>query len=156
MERVIRKQVVVATSPGQVWQAWTTVEGVTSFFASRANVELSIGGPYEILFNLDAPPGSQGSEGCRVLSYLPPEMLSFSWNAPPQYPDVRWERTWVVVQLMAEGPQETRVALTHLGWREGETWAQVFDYFTRAWDVVLKRLVHRFAIGPVDWENPPR
>jgi len=156
MERAIRKRVVVAASPEQVWQAWTTVEGATSFFASWARVELSIGGLYEILFDRDAPPGSQGSEGCRVLSYLPPEMLSFSWNAPPQYPDVRRERTWVVVQLVAEGPQETQVTLTHLGWREGESWAQVFEYFTRAWDVVLKRLVYRFAIGPVDWDQPPR
>jgi uncharacterized protein YndB with AHSA1/START domain len=135
---------------------WTTAEGATTFFAPRAKVELAIGGAYEMLFNLEAQPGSQGSEGCKVLSYFPQEMLSFSWNAPPQFPELRWERTWVVVEFRSRGPEQTWVGLTHLGWGEGEAWDQVFDYFDQAWDVVLARLVHRITSGPVDWSNPPR
>jgi uncharacterized protein YndB with AHSA1/START domain len=156
MERAIRKQIVVAAPVTQVWNAWTTREGATSFFAPRANLELAIGGPYEMLFDLEAPPGSQGSEGCKILSYLPPEMLSFDWNAPPQQPNVRRERTWVVVQLEPQGAGATRVKVTHLGWGEGEEWEQVFDYFVRAWRVVLGRLERRFAFGPVDWRDPYR
>ena len=99
MERAIRKHVVVPAPLSPVWEAWTMPGGATTFFAPKANVELTIGGPYEMLFNLEAPSGSQGSEGCKVLSCLPQEMLSFDWNAPPQYPNVRQERTWVVVQF---------------------------------------------------------
>ena len=156
MPRVIQKQVIVPTSLAEVWDAWTTVPGVTSFFAPKARLELAIGGPYEMCFDPDAPLGSQGSEGCKVLSYLPQQMLSFDWNAPPQFPNVRKERTWVVILLEVLGERRVKVALTHLGWKDGEEWDEVFCYFTRAWGTVLARLEHRFSAGPIDWSNPYR
>jgi uncharacterized protein YndB with AHSA1/START domain len=156
VERTIYKCVIVAANRADVWAAWTTKEGSQSFFARRANVELGIGGRYEMLFNLEAPPGSQGSERCTILSYLPQEMLSFTWNAPPKFPDLRHEHTWVVVQIHPRGDSHSTVALAHLGWRSGSEWQQVHDYFVEAWDLVLNRLVHRFAQGPIDWDNPPR
>ena len=69
MERMIEKSVIVPAAIQPVWDAWTTSEGAQTFFAPRANIELSVGGPYELLFDLDAPVGSQGAEGMRVLSY---------------------------------------------------------------------------------------
>jgi uncharacterized protein YndB with AHSA1/START domain len=154
IKRTIRKEITITAPVSAVWEAWATREGVTTFFAPQANVELSIGGRYEMLFNLEASAGSQGGEGLRILSYLPEEILSFEWNAPPRFPNVRGERTWVVVQFEPEQEDSTRVTLTHLGWREGEEWDQVFDYFLRAWDIVLGRLAYRFSAGPIDWLNP--
>jgi hypothetical protein len=109
-----------------------------------------------MLFAPDLPAGSQGSEGCTVLSFLPGRMLSFTWNAPPKFPAVRngGARTFVVVELQPLGPGKTQVALTHLGWREGPEWDQVYAYFDRAWEVVLARLAHRFEGGPLDWADP--
>jgi uncharacterized protein YndB with AHSA1/START domain len=154
INRTIRKEITVTAPVSTVWEAWTTREGVTTFFAPQANVELFIGGRYEMLFDPEAPAGSQGGEGLRILSYLPEEMLSFEWNAPPRFPSVRGERTWVVVQFEPEQGDSTRVTLTHLGWREGEAWDQVYDYFLHAWDIVLGRLAYRFSTGPIDWLNP--
>jgi uncharacterized protein YndB with AHSA1/START domain len=156
VERMIYKEVAISASLRDAWHAWTTPEGVRTFFAPAANVELRVGGAYEMLFDLDAPAGSRGSEGCNVLSFLPDRMLSFDWNAPPAYPEVRRERTWVVVELTAGPLATTRVALTHLGWKEGEDWDHVFDYFRRAWDTVLGRLAYRFSQGPIDWGDPYR
>jgi len=103
LERVIRKETTVDAGVAEVWDAWTTPTGVRTFFAPDARLELSIGGPYELLFDQEQEPGKQGSEGCRVLSYLPHQMLSFDWNAPPQFPAIREQRTWVVVQLADKG-----------------------------------------------------
>ena len=41
-----------------VWQAWTTSEGIKSFFAPDARVEARPDGPFEIYFNPYAPPGA--------------------------------------------------------------------------------------------------
>jgi uncharacterized protein YndB with AHSA1/START domain len=153
-QRSIRKEIVVNASVNQVWDAWTTPKGAMTFFAPAANIELAQGGAYELRFDLDAPQGSQGSEGMTILSYLPKEMLSFEWNAPPQYPAVRGQRTWVVVQLLPQNQHRVRVRLTHLGWRRGVEWDQAYHYFQRAWTLVLGRLQHRFAKGPIDWSNP--
>jgi uncharacterized protein YndB with AHSA1/START domain len=154
-QQMIRKQVIVSASVKAVWDAWTTPEGPITFFAPRANIRLAVGGPYELFFDPDAPKGSQGSEDLKILSFLPMEMLSFEWSAPPQYLTVRkGQRTWVVVQFYPCGQNEVQVRLTHLGWKKGDEWDKVFQYFKHAWDIVLGRLEHRFSTGPIDWNNP--
>lgn len=123
-----------------VWNAWTTKKGAKQSFAPDAEIELKVDGKYEIYFDPDQPQGQRGSEGCKILSFLPEEMLSFSWNAPPSFPIERTQRTWVFVQLEALDSAHTRVRLTHLGWREGGRQAELKAYFTKAWPFVLQSM----------------
>ncbi|RME56370.1 MAG: SRPBCC domain-containing protein [Deltaproteobacteria bacterium] len=154
MERAIESEIAVAAPLDAVWDAWTTPEGVVTFFGPKARISLAIGGPYEIYFMPEAPVGFQGSEGCTVLSFLPKRIFSFSWNAPPEFPEVRAERTWVVLRFDPLGEAVTRVRLSHLGWKEGEPWQKARDYFVAAWQLVLHRLARRFTHGPIDWSDP--
>jgi len=151
---MLRKVVEVPASPDDVWKAWTTPEGVKSFFAPETSLELAINGDYEMYFDPSAPAGQRGGEGNKVLSFLPGEMLSFTWNAPPSLPNVRKERTWVVIYFQALDAKKTKVSFIHLGWQVGEEWQKALQYFDRAWDIVLGRLQYRFAVGPIDWEKP--
>ncbi len=143
--RTIVKRAVVPASPAQVWALWTTSTGMASWLVPAAHIELRIGGAYELYFLESGPKGAQGSEGCRVLAYLPERMLTVTWNAPPEHVETRPQRTWVVLELepLAEG---TRVTLTHLGWPasgladpEGP-WSKTYAYFDEAWGWVLDRL----------------
>jgi uncharacterized protein YndB with AHSA1/START domain len=156
MSRAIEKEAVVAAPASRVWDAFTTAEGCKTFFAPDARVELSPGGRYELLFDLDMPAGSQGGEGCTVVSFDAPRRLTFTWNAPPQFPTARGQHTEVTVVLEALGEQETRVRLRHDGFFDGAEWEAVHAYFVRAWDLVLDWLKHRFSVGPIDWSAPPR
>ncbi len=148
-ERELRKEVIVAAPAAEVWAAWATSAGAQTFFAPSARIELSRGGAYEILFAPDAPRGQRGAEGLHVLSYVPGQMISFEWSAPPDFPEIR-ERgasTFVVVHITRLGPRRARVVLHHLGWGKGSDWDAMHAYFDRAWDVVLGRLQKRFAEG---------
>jgi uncharacterized protein YndB with AHSA1/START domain len=153
-EKQLVKTVHVAASPDEVWRAWTTVEGIRTFFSPDARVELRPGGLYEVYFDPEVPEGMRGSEGCRVLSFVPSKMLSFSWGAPPRFPRSRRENAqWVVVFFEGSG-NRTLVSLVELGWKDDEEGRAVFQYFDRAWTTVLARLAHSFSSGPVDWNNP--
>jgi len=157
MKSKLEKAVLVQATPEQVWRAWTTVKGVKTFFAPDARIELKINGRYEILFDADVPEGSRGSEGCRILSYAPERMLSFSWGAPPQFEKSRRENAqWVVVLMDPVGESRTLVRLLEFGWKDDEEGEQVYNYFDRAWGSVLNWLRYSFAKGPVDWKSPPR
>ena len=102
-------------------------------------------------FNLEAPAGLRGSEGCVILAYEEPVMLSFTWNAPPELPTIRAQRTHVMVTLAPIDPGNTRVTLTHDGWGSGEEWQKASHYFIRAWgDMVLPHLQKRYIIGALD------
>jgi uncharacterized protein YndB with AHSA1/START domain/uncharacterized protein YciI len=144
-DRVLRKEISVGASLDSVWDAWTTSDGVRSFFGEDANVELRVGGPYEVYFNMEVPYGQRGAEGCKVLSYLPREMLSFEWNAPPSFGELRNQHTRVVLQFEQIDSGKTRVTFSQVGWGSGEEWDKLYDYFDKAWSSVLTNLQSRFA-----------
>ncbi|UCC11548.1 MAG: SRPBCC domain-containing protein [candidate division WOR-3 bacterium] len=139
--KIIKKSRTVNCSLHDVWQKWTTHEGLLTFFGRDNRIELKLGGPFEIYFLMDNPPGLKGSEGCKVLSFLPQRMLSYTWNAPPEYPEIRNHdhQTWVVIFFKPLGDNKTEVELNHLGWLTGEQWDAVYDYFDEAWESVLDR-----------------
>lgn len=151
MPSSIHKSRDIAAPIERVWEAWTTDEGVRSFFGPGSHVEQKVDGEYEIYFMPDAPAGERGSDGMRVLAFHPPHALAFTWNAPPSIPAIRAQRTHVMIELEAIG-DHTRVVLTNGGYASGADWARALEYFDRAWDVVLDRLEKRFAKGPIDWD----
>jgi len=116
-------------------------------------VELRLGGPYEIYFVADSPPGLRGSEDCRILSYVPMKMLAFEWNAPPSFGNLRYRRTQVIVRFDSHAGDVVKVSFAQLGWGTGEEWDRLFDYFDRAWGYVLGNLKKRFEQGPLDWDK---
>jgi predicted enzyme related to lactoylglutathione lyase/uncharacterized protein YndB with AHSA1/START domain len=126
-----------------VWWKWTTHEGLRTFLGYDNKIEFAPGGAFEIYFLKDNPEGLKGSEGCKVLSYLPGKYFSFSWNAPPQFKQIRESEyhTWVVVGLNTLPDNRTEITLTHLGWPADEKWTPVFDYFSTAWENVMNQLV---------------
>lgn len=150
-ERRIVKEAVVKAPVEAVWQAWSTSEGIATFFAPEARVEAKPDGPFEIYINPYAQPGMRGADAMRVLGVQENRMISFTWNAPPHLPEARAQRTFVTVRMQPVGDAETRVRLTHVGWGDGGQWDQAYAYFDRAWGNVLGNLQKRFAEGPKDW-----
>ena len=86
---------------------------------------------------MEAPAGMRGSEGCRVLSFLPNEMLSFEWNAPPTLGEMRDLHHFVVIQFEQVSADSVRVRLSEYGFGAGEGWDKVYDYFDKAWGRVM-------------------
>jgi uncharacterized protein YndB with AHSA1/START domain len=80
-------------------------------------------------------------------------MISFQWNAPPEYPEVRNGGTWVVVQIRPEGEKRTHVTVTHLGWKQGPEWDRAYVHFVQGWGDLMKRLERRVTEGPIDWNK---
>lgn len=137
--------VSVAAPRTAVWHALTDESELTRWFGRGARVELRDGGPYEIYFLMENPPGTRGGEGNTITSYLPARLLAFTWNAPPSFgPFFRENRTHVLLQL-ADESAGTRVQLTHYGWQAGEDWQKVHAYFAAAWPRVLASLQAHFA-----------
>lgn len=150
-ERSLVKTATVNAPVDEVWKAWTTSEGIKTFFAPEARVEARPGGPFEIHINPYARPGLKGADDMVFLALQEQRMLSFTWNAPPHLPEARRQRTSVVVRLNPAGEGRTEVRLTHTGWGDGGQWDQAYAYFDRAWGNVLANLEKRFVSGPVDW-----
>lgn len=136
---------IVNAPIAEVWRAWTTSDGLSAMLGRTATIELRVGGPFEIYFNDAAPEGERGSEGCSVLSFIPGRMLSFSWNAPPQFPHARAHHAHVVVELRPINDSSTEITLTHAGLdtlaqqhpQHADEYRAVRAYFAQAWPRVM-------------------
>jgi hypothetical protein len=109
-----------------------------------------------MLFDPDQPEGLKGGEGLAFLAIEDKKMLSFTWSSPPRFPEIRKQRTVVIVTFEGTGEKQTRVRLRHVGYGFGKQWQESFEYFRHAWgNVVLPRLKYSLETGPVDWSDPP-
>jgi len=153
-ERSLDKQVELPATLDQVWDAWTTRDGITSFFAPDAQIEPTVGGAFHIYIDPLAASGSKGADDMRYMALQPKKMLSFDWNAPPSLPEARAQRTFVILRFEPTAQQRTRLSLHHVGWGDGGEWDKAYAYFDKAWDHVLGNLQTRFETGrPQDWTD---
>lgn len=158
LDRNINIETHIPAPVPKVWDVFTTKEGLESFFAPECYIDLRVDGLLNIFFSPAAPEGQRGAENMRILNVQKNKMLGFTWNNPPDMPEIRGQWTHVTLKFFPYGPKNnhTRLVLIHDGWGDGEIWDQAYQYFIRAWrDVVLFRLNYRFDNGPIDWRNPP-
>lgn len=139
----ITRRVTVPIEPLAAWKLWSTTSGLSEWWTEHNRIDLRPGGFFEIHFTPEATSGNKGGDWCRVLSFLPPKMLSFTWNAPPEL-KTRPLHTWVVI-LFEALESGTAVELNHLGWPESgmaneeSDWPATFEYFGDAWGLVMER-----------------
>lgn len=155
--KAISTELIIKASVEKTYQAWTTEDGIKSFFAPACNIKMEVMGPYEIIFLPENEKGNRGGEGNIVLTFQENKMLSFTWNAPPEMEKVRNERTHVLLKFIPVNENETKLLFHQDGWGEGDQWDIAYEYFDNVWKkIVLPRLQYRFENGPVDWNNPPK
>lgn len=155
LPRSLTKEAVATVPIAQMWAAWTTAEGVITFFAPKAKIELRVDGPYELFFDLRAPIGFQGTEGCKVLHVERQNSFGFEFIAPLQFPNVRRLQTRVDLDFKeVQKGALNKVGLVHSGFLGGEEWDAAFEFFSWSWDLVLARFQHRLSSGPIEWKNP--
>jgi len=157
VKKKIEYSFILPASPKKVYDAWTTADGIKSFFAPECTIEMKKFGKYHIIFDPDAPVGSKGAEDEAVLGYEPNKMFSFTWGFPPTLPELRAnQKTVVLLRFSREGEETTKFSFSQTGWGSGEPWKEGFQYFVHAWgNIVLPRLRYRFEVGPIDWEKMP-
>lgn len=139
----------------QVWDSWTTIAGIRSFFARDGVVEPRIDGEYSVLFFPENPPGLRGAEGMRIVAIEPTERLVVTWNHPPRFATIKEQRALVEYRFHQEDDCGTSIQVKHFGWGQSDEWAQSREYFQGAWEAVMNRLEYQFVHGPLDWDNVP-
>ena len=139
--------VTVPATLDQVWDAFTTPAGMTAWLAPYAEVQLAVGGPWQVSFTAGG-----AAAGGNVLLYQPKSLLAVSAMAPVQFPAVRRDRTTAVFLFDAAGPNVTTVRLAQTGWKAGDEWDKAFDYLATGNAQLLEALYHRFAVGPEAWK----
>jgi hypothetical protein len=149
----LRHEVDVPAPIADVWAVMTTSQGVRSYVAPVALVELKSGGCYCTNYKPGTKIGDPGTINNRVLSWLPMQMLSAKINLVDIFPpQPRAENTlFLVLEFSEKGPQQTHVKASLLGFGTGEQWDRVYKFFDTGNAYTFGQLVKRFAVGPKQW-----
>jgi uncharacterized protein YndB with AHSA1/START domain len=143
--KVLRIELSIPAPLHDVWEAFTTKQGLSSWLAPDVSVELKPGGDWLVKF-----PGSTG--GGTIVSFVPEKEIVISALAPDSFPHVRATRTRAVFTFAADG-HSTRVGLKQTGWQSGAEWDAAYEYLAAGNAQLLAMLHHRFVAGPTDWQK---
>jgi uncharacterized protein YndB with AHSA1/START domain len=143
--KVLRIELSIPAPVHDVWEAFTTQQGLSSWLAPDVSVELKPGGDWLVKF-----PGSTG--GGTIVSFMPEKEIVINALAPDRFPQVRAARTRAVFTFTAEG-NSTLVCLSQTGWQSGAEWDAAYEYLAVGNAQILGMLHHRFVAGPTDWQK---
>ncbi|MBN1945087.1 MAG: SRPBCC domain-containing protein [Bradymonadales bacterium] len=133
----------------ELWEAWTTPEGLTRWLCHRATVEPRVGGAYEIYFNPDeSRPGSNSTIGCKVLSVDRPRLLRVTWRGSDDLAEIMNNPEAPTTELevrLRPAPFGTRLEVIHSGWGEGASWTRAREWFDKAWSKALEKILSVYA-----------
>ena len=139
-------ELTIPASRAEVWKAFSTSEGLSTWLAPGAVVDLREGGDWMVKF----PGGS--SAGGTILSFAAEKEIVISALAPEKFPHVRADRTKARFSFEARG-DSTVVRLTQTGWKTGPEWDEAYEYLAQGNAQLLATLHRRFVSGPIDWEK---
>ena len=154
-ERAVRYSFIVKAPSNEVWDAWTTEEGLRSFFSPTSKIELTLFGNFDIHQNPPVPGDAVASAPNKILAIDPGKMLVTTWDAPVEMPEIRKQRTVLIVSLTPIDSRSTMVSLVNTGFGRGGDWDRAYEYFAGAWTWVAAALKHRFEVGPIQWKAVP-
>src|SRR5580692_1065556 len=96
-EKALIFEITIPAPRAEVWHAFATSEGLSTWLTPGAVVDLRKGGEWTAHF----PGGKTG--GGTILSFIPEQEMTMSAMAPEQFPEVRAERTTARFQFIADG-----------------------------------------------------
>jgi uncharacterized protein YndB with AHSA1/START domain len=144
-EKALRFEVVVPAKPAEVWQAFTTSEGLSTWLWKECTVELKPGGGWIVHF----PGGSTG--GGTIVSFEAGRSMTIHAMAPEKFPEVRRVGTTALFEMAPDG-EKTKVTLTQTGWKDGKEWDEAYDYLAQGNAQLMGQLYLRFTQGPLKWQ----
>jgi uncharacterized protein YndB with AHSA1/START domain len=145
-DKMLRVEITVPASRSDVWKAFSTSEGLSTWLAPNSVVDLKPGGDWMVRF----PGGDTG--GGTIVSLVPQKEIVISALAPDKFPTVRAQRTTARFELEDHGTG-TLVRLTQTGWKDGDEWDRAYEYLTAGNAQLLATLHRRFVNGPIDWSK---
>lgn len=152
-DRAIQLSIEVPAAVHDVYAAFTTSAGFSSWAVPLARVELRIGGLIEADYNADAKLGDRTNIHNQIVAYIPDRLLVFrNVQAPPDLTSAElFQKTSTAVEFESIGPTRTRVTLTNAGYGTGEEWSALYRKFEWGDAYTLAALRKRFEQGPTDW-----
>jgi len=152
-DRSLQLSVDVPAPPHDVFAAFGTSEGFSSWAVPVAKVDLRVGGMIEASYDSHAKPGDPDNIKNAIVAYIPDRLLVIrNVQAPAGFVDsALFQKTVTMIEFAPLDAKTTRVTLTNAGYGPGVGFGDVYSHFEWGNAYTLHELRARFVNGPVDW-----
>lgn len=125
-----------------VWDAFTTNEGLRMWMAPLVEIDLAVGGTIRSSYDPGGTLGDESTITNTILAYDPGRMLALKATGYPEgFPFARAAReTWSVFYFDALSPSKTAVTIVGLGYTDREDSRKMREFFEPANAELLRRL----------------
>ncbi|MCA9064231.1 MAG: SRPBCC domain-containing protein [Planctomycetaceae bacterium] len=125
-----------------VWNAFTTNEGLQSWMAPLAEIDLTVGGRMKANYNRDGKIGDSATIENTILSFDPKRMLSLKASKFPEgfpFEDAA-KSTWSVFYFSELPSSRTKITVVGLGYTDSEQSRRMRAFFAAANEHSLGKL----------------
>lgn len=152
-DRAIQLSIEVPAPAHDVYAAFTTTEGFSSWAVPVARVDFRIGGLIEADYDASAKLGDRSNIHNQIVAYVPDRLLVIrNVQAPPGFANAElFQRTSTAIEFQPLGSARTRVTVTNAGYGAGDAFAALYRQFEWGDAYTLAELRKRFERGPTDW-----
>lgn len=141
---------IMEASVDDVWRAWATSDGLRSWLAPHAEIDLRVGGLMRTNYSAQGALGDPQTIENTVLSFEPRRMISIKVaKAPAGFPFPNAIRQmWTIIYFEAAGPGRTNVREVSLGFEADEESQKMRAFFDQGNAATLKQLQRHFTKAP--------
>ncbi len=155
-ERILVHEVIVPASLEDVWQAYTTKEGLESWAVPQCEINFRSGGVMKIRYELDGRIGDVNTVVNFIVNFVPWKMITLHSPLGKRFPEeVRKEspNMFTIVEFQSIDEDRTLLTAYATGFLKGEVWDSTLQFFQEGNEQAYRMLIDRFEKGPVDWEQ---
>ncbi len=143
-DKIITENIILNCPIDSAFNYFTDNDLLTKWLTTKADVEMQVGGKYELFWTPEDPdPTNNSTYGCKVLAVERPFYFSIEWMGNAEQKEfmnsVR-PLTNVTFLFTKLDSNQTKVTLIHTGWRQDEKWEAARQYFSKAWSGAFKQL----------------
>ena len=137
---------VIAAPVATVWNAWATSNGLKTWLAPHADIDLRIDGLMKANYDPNGSLGDPGTIENRVLAYEPERMLSIKVSkAPEKFPfKSKIGDMWTVLYFQPTADGKTTLRIVGMGFGTDEESQKMKEFFKQGNAFTLTQLQKRF------------
>ena len=143
----LRHEGLINAPVPEVWKAFTTTDGLKSWMAPLAEIDLRVGGKMRVNYDASGKLGDEKTIENTILSLEPERMLSIQATRPPAgFPfPTAIKDMWTVLRFEPAGADRTRLIITGMGFGESEESVKMREFFDKGNAHTLELLRKKFA-----------
>ena len=149
-------EVEIDAGVDQVWNAFTTTDGLKMWVSPLVEVDLRVGGKWRANYNAEGKLGDETTIENTILSYDPKRMLSLKATGfPKDFPFAEAAKeAWTVFYFSSLSESRTKITVVGLGYNDSEQSQKMRSFFKVANKYSLDKL--NAALKPAAKQSPAK